>query len=146
MISPRYQHGPRLLISNPLDFIERDLVAAAIIKSCSPSRFMAGHVLGDLQLTAVLQVRGDPGSAEAVGADLGAQPCSSRPPLNHHVHVGLGSGVRSVSRHDAAVVRSGNEHARSGSSITEKEIIGRPGVKPARGPSRKVIATACIRL
>jgi hypothetical protein len=29
---------------------------------------------------AVLQVGGDPGSAEAVGADLGAQSCSSCPP------------------------------------------------------------------
>ena len=51
---------------------------------------MAGHLLGDLELTAVLQIGCDPGGAEAVGADLGSQSCSSCPPLNHHVHIGLG--------------------------------------------------------
>lgn len=53
---------------------------------------MAGHLLGDLQLAAVLQVGGDPGGAEAVGADLGSQSCSACPPLDHHVHIGLGQG------------------------------------------------------
>ena len=53
---------------------------------------MAGHLLGDLELAAVLKVGGDPGGAEAVGADLGAQSCSSCPALDHHVHIGLGQG------------------------------------------------------
>lgn len=41
---------------------------------------MPCHVLGDLQLAPVLQVGGDPGGAEAVGADLGAQTGDFGPP------------------------------------------------------------------
>lgn len=53
---------------------------------------MACHLLGDLQLTAVLQVGGDTGGPEAMGADLGAQAGGFGSPLNHHVHVDLGQG------------------------------------------------------
>jgi hypothetical protein len=57
---------------NPLHFIECDLVAAAIIKSRRPGRLMASHLLGNLQLAAVLQIGGDSGGTEAMSADLGA--------------------------------------------------------------------------
>jgi hypothetical protein len=62
---------------NPLDLIEGNLIGAPVVKSGGPRRFMTGHLLGDLELAAVLQVGGDPGGAEAVGADLGAQSCRS---------------------------------------------------------------------
>ena len=60
---------------------------------------MARQLLGDLELAAVLKVGGDPGGAEAVGADLGAQSCSSCPPQDHHAnddpgrYAGLVAGV-----------------------------------------------------
>ena len=77
---------------NPLHLIEGDLIVAPIIEPGGPRRLMAGHLLGDLQLAAVLQVGGDHGGAEAVGADFGSQSCSACPPLDHHVHIGLGQG------------------------------------------------------
>jgi hypothetical protein len=77
---------------NPLHLIEGDLIVAPVIERCCPRGFMAGHLLGDLELAAILKVGGDAGGAEAVGADLGAQSCSSCPPLDHHVHIGLGQG------------------------------------------------------
>ena len=63
--------SPVLSISNPLNFIERHLIATPVIEPSSPGGFMAGHVLSDLQLAAVLEVSGDPGGPEAVSADLG---------------------------------------------------------------------------
>jgi hypothetical protein len=39
---------------NPLDLIERDLIAAPVIEAGSPGRIMGGHLLGDLQPAAVL--------------------------------------------------------------------------------------------
>ena len=77
---------------NPLHLIEGNLIIAPVVKSGGPRGFMAGHLLGDLELASVLQLGGDPGGAEAVGADLGAQSCRPCPPLNHHVHIGLGQG------------------------------------------------------
>jgi hypothetical protein len=53
---------------------------------------MAGHLLGDFKLAAVLQIGGDAGRTEAVGADLGFEPCSARSLLDHHVYIGLGQG------------------------------------------------------
>jgi hypothetical protein len=62
------------------------------ILSAPRSGFVASHLLGDLELAAVLQVGGDAGGAEAVGADPGSQSWSACPPLDHHVHIGLGQG------------------------------------------------------
>ncbi len=53
---------------------------------------MTGHVLGDLQLAAVLEVGGDTGGSETVRADPSAQPSGFGPFLNHQVHIGLGQG------------------------------------------------------
>jgi hypothetical protein len=72
---------------------------------------MAGHLLGDLELAAVLTIGGDPGGAEAVGTDLGAQSCSSCPSLDHHVHIGLGQG-RPVGQ---PAMAQGREEGASGS-------------------------------
>jgi hypothetical protein len=56
---------------NPLDLIERDLIAAPVTEAGSPGRLMDGHLLGDLQPAAVLEVGRYPGGAEGVAADLG---------------------------------------------------------------------------
>ena len=77
---------------NPLNLIERDLITAPVIEPSRSCRLMTGHVLGDLQLATVLEVSGDAGGAEAVGADFGSKPSRLRPPLNHQVHIGLGQG------------------------------------------------------
>jgi len=57
---------------NPLHLIEGNLIVALVIEPSGSSRLVADHLLGDLELAAVLQVGGDAGSAEAVGADLGS--------------------------------------------------------------------------
>jgi len=84
--------GAKSFERNPLHLIEGDPVVTLVVEPGDPREFMAGHLLGDLELTAVLKVGGDPGCSEAVGADLGLQLCSSCPLLDHHVHVGLCQG------------------------------------------------------
>ena len=64
------------LVRNPLNFIKVDQIVARVIKPGSPSGFVAGYVLHNLQLATVLQIGGDAGGAEAVRADLGPQTCS----------------------------------------------------------------------
>jgi hypothetical protein len=56
---------------NPLDLIERDLIAASVIEAGSPGRLMGDHLLGDLQPAAVLEVGRDSGGAEGVAAYFG---------------------------------------------------------------------------
>jgi hypothetical protein len=51
---------------------------------------VAGHLLGDLQLAAVLQLGGDAGGPEAVASDARLNAGGEGATLNHHVHVGLG--------------------------------------------------------
>jgi hypothetical protein len=80
----------RFSIHDPLDLVEFDRVVAAIVKSGRAGRFVAGHLLRDFELTAILQVRRDPGSAEAVATDLRPNSRRKRPALNHHVHVRFG--------------------------------------------------------
>lgn len=87
--APRRLH---ISVRYSFDLIECDLIAAPVIEAGGPSGFMACHLLGDLQLATVLQVGGDSGRAEAVGADSGPQACTSRPLLDHHVNIGLGQG------------------------------------------------------
>lgn len=64
-------------------------VITAIIQAGCAGRFMAGHLLGDFELAAILQVRGDPGSPEAVSANLRFNPGFQSPTLNHGVDIGL---------------------------------------------------------
>jgi hypothetical protein len=53
-----------------------DLIVAPVVEPGGAGGFMAGHLLGDLELAAVLQIGGDAGGAEAVGADWpGAGEC-----------------------------------------------------------------------
>ena len=63
--------GPFLFPSNrnPLHFIERNLVLPAVVKLRRARAFVVGDVLRDFELAAVLQVRGDRGSAEGMISD-----------------------------------------------------------------------------
>jgi hypothetical protein len=65
-------------------------LCTARMLSGSQVRISGRPSAGDLELPAVLKVGGDARCAEAVGADLGFESSSSCPPLDHHVHIGLG--------------------------------------------------------
>ena len=71
-------------------FVESDLVAPAIIKPGGPCGFMTGHVLDDLQLAAVLQIRCNPGCAEVMDADLCARVGGFGTALDHPMQISLG--------------------------------------------------------
>jgi hypothetical protein len=58
-----------------------------------PGRFVCGHLLGDLQAAAVLEIGGDAGGAEGVAADLGLDPSRKRSFANHSPNVGLEQGI-----------------------------------------------------
>src|ERR1035437_7814197 len=79
----RYPLSLFALNHNPLDLIERDLIAAPVIEAGSPGRLMGGHLLGDLQPAAVLEVSRYPGGAEGVGGDLGLDAGLAGPPAHH---------------------------------------------------------------
>jgi len=79
-------------INHPLDLVEGHGVVAAVVEAGGAGGFVAGHLLGDFELAAVLQVGGYAGCTEAVATDFGGDAGSQSPPLNHHVHVGLRQG------------------------------------------------------
>ena len=62
------------LQNDAFNLIERDLFVAAIVKLRRASAFMRRHLLGVLEETAVEQVDGDAGRAEAVAAEPGEEP------------------------------------------------------------------------
>jgi hypothetical protein len=62
------------LQNNALDLIESDLVVAPIVKLCRACALMRCHLLGVLEETAIEQIDGDAGRAEAVAADAGEEP------------------------------------------------------------------------
>src|SRR4051812_36469348 len=71
------------LNGDSFDLVERNLVASAVVE---PGRFrvgMAGHALGDLQLSIVPKVIGNSGRTEGVVADLGIDSCLLRPAPYH---------------------------------------------------------------
>ena len=68
---------------DPLDFVERDLLAQAIVELRGAGGLVPRDPGGDLEVAAVAQVFGDPGPAEAVGADLGGQSHLSSAALDH---------------------------------------------------------------
>src|ERR1039458_9260072 len=55
---------------NPLDLVERDLIASTIIKPRGARRLMRGHLLRDFELPAIFQIRGNSRRTERVVADL----------------------------------------------------------------------------
>jgi Trypsin-like peptidase domain len=71
-------HGMRLnsvgkSYDNPLDLVERDLVARSVIKLRRARRLMRGNRLGIFNRTAILQICGDPGCTKCVAASRGGE-------------------------------------------------------------------------
>ncbi len=56
---------------------------------------MGGHLLGDLEAAAVLDVGGDFGRPAGAAADLGLDPGRERSPANHPPNVRLEQGIAS---------------------------------------------------
>ena len=56
---------------NPLDFVERDFVVAAVVKLSCSRGFMVRDLLRHFQLAAVLQIGSDTGRGEGMVAN----PC-----------------------------------------------------------------------
>ena len=77
---------------NSFHFIERNLITSAVVEPGGARRFMAGHVLGDLQLAAILEIGGDSRCPETMSTHLGPQPSRFCSALDHQVHIGLGQG------------------------------------------------------
>jgi len=74
---------------DPLDLIEANLVAPAIIKPRRTRRRMVRHRGGLFEGAAVLEIGGDPGRPEAVIAELGCDPGRRGAPADHRVGVRL---------------------------------------------------------
>ena len=88
----------RELHPDPLDLVEADLIASAVVELGGAGAGVVGHGGRVLQRTAVLQVGGDPCPSEAVVADPGVDPgrkgasrpcCRDRPPLSDQGRVAL---------------------------------------------------------
>lgn len=67
------------LNSDPLDFLQRDLVSRAVVELGRPRALMSGHCPGVLQRAVGLQVGDDAGLAEGVAADGDLEPDRPRP-------------------------------------------------------------------
>ncbi len=89
----RYPEHPAFLDRDPLDFIERDFVSAAVIKLGCPRRFVVGDLLRHFQLAAVLQIRRDAGRAKGMIANARFDAGRFRTPANDSVGVLLEEGI-----------------------------------------------------
>jgi len=78
-----------VLNHDPLDLIEAELVAPAIIKLGGARRGVVRHRRGLLERAAVLEIGGDAGCPEAVVAELSFDASSSRTPADHRIRDGL---------------------------------------------------------
>src|ERR1022692_3852670 len=75
---------------DPLHFIKRDLVPAAIVEAGGSRRLVRGHLLRHFELAAVLQVSGNSGCAERMAPDQSLDAGSRSPAPDHEVHLRLG--------------------------------------------------------
>src|SRR4051812_1371922 len=80
--SRKARHAPNLNY-DPLDQIERDLVAAAVVKLGGLRAGVVGNLLGLFQGAAVRPECRDAGGAERMAADAFGKPCGLGPALNH---------------------------------------------------------------
>jgi hypothetical protein len=76
--------GARRLVDYSLDF-----VTAAVVKASGAGGFMIGHLLGELQLPTILQVRDNAGCPERVAADQSFNAGRGGPAPDHSVYVRL---------------------------------------------------------
>src|SRR5258708_21214723 len=78
---------------NPLDFIERDFVSAAVIKLGCPRRFVVSDLLRDFEFAAVLEIRRNAGRAESMIANPRFDAGRFRSPADDAVGVLLEEGI-----------------------------------------------------
>lgn len=79
-------------VRNAFDLIQRNGVVATIVKARGAGRFVTGHLLGDFQFAAVLQIRGDAGRSETVTGYLGSNTGGQCSALDHQIDLGLRKG------------------------------------------------------
>ena len=79
---------------------------APVIESGRPGRLVIGHLLRDLELAPILQIRSDPGCPEAVTADLGLDAGTGSSAADHPPDVGLQHGMIRQLAVRARVVRN----------------------------------------
>lgn len=79
-----------ILIYYPFDLVKSDAVIAAVVEAGGTGGLMAGHLLGNFKLAAVLQVSGNAGGPEAMAAYSGRNASGQRTPLNHQMNICLG--------------------------------------------------------
>src|ERR1700732_4154224 len=70
---------------DPLDLIERDLVAGAVVKLGCARAFVRRHRLGVFERSTGLEIGGDAGRAEHVAAELDPEAGVGRAPAHHAV-------------------------------------------------------------
>ena len=75
---------------DPFDLVEGDLLWQAVVELGGAGGPVAGNARGDLEIAAVTQLLGDPGAAEAVGADFPGEAGSGCAALDHLEGVGAG--------------------------------------------------------
>src|SRR5512132_525911 len=83
------RHRLLLLVPYPLDFAAGDLLATAVVKLGGARIGMAGHVLGHLDRSAVLEEVGDAGRAPAVVTDRRRHPRFLGASLEHAPRIRL---------------------------------------------------------
>src|ERR1022692_117879 len=86
--NPSSAHWVRLN-HDPLHLIERDLIAAAVVKPRGARGFVRGHLLRHFQLAAVFEVRGNSGCAERVAPDQGFYSRTTGAAPDHEVDLRL---------------------------------------------------------
>ena len=79
---------------DPLHFIERDLVARAVVELRGPRRFVCRDCLSIFHRAAILKVSRDAGCPKRVATGGGGESGSLRPALHHPEHVRARQGIR----------------------------------------------------
>src|SRR5436305_1715456 len=88
---PKWSRSPRGWLpgvaaasnGNPLDFVERNLVAGAVVELGGLGALVGRNLLGLLDGPARFEVGGDAGGPEGVAADPLGEPGCDGPPLYH---------------------------------------------------------------
>src|SRR5262249_28214767 len=92
---------------NPLDLIERDLIAGTVIELGCARAFARGHGLRIFQRATGIEIRSNARRAENVAAELALQAGLCRAPANHLI--GVHSMHRPVRQHPGPAGRRAEE-------------------------------------
>jgi len=105
---------------DPIDLIQRDLVAGAIVKLCRARAFVRRHGLSVFECAAGLEIRGDASRAEHVAAELALEAGFGRPSADHLIGVD-------------AVHRAFRQHPGSLFSFRKAMAVIPPASRPCAG-------------